>query len=125
MIRQYLLRFVVICLGFLALPTGSCDAQIRTGNGKTITNTEMDKFLRHEMDSIGLPGLSIAIINNGKICYHRALGIANVETKKKVDDSSIFEAASISKFLFTFLVMKTVEKGLLDLDRPLYEYLPN
>jgi CubicO group peptidase (beta-lactamase class C family) len=84
----------------------------------------MDRFLQHAMDSLGMPGLSIAIITNGKICYERALGVTNMSTGKKVDRNSIFEAASLSKPVFAFFVMKMVENGELDLDKPLYQYLP-
>jgi len=98
--------------------------QIRALNGKSISDVQMNQFLKKEMDSIGIPGLSIAVINNGKILYHSALGIANVDTKVKVDDQSIFEAASMSKPVFAYLVMRMVDKGLLNLDTPLYRYMP-
>lgn len=42
----------------------------------------------------------------------------------KVDDQSIFEAASMSKTVFTYFVLKMVDKKLLDLDTPLYRYFP-
>jgi CubicO group peptidase (beta-lactamase class C family) len=71
-----------------------------------------------------MPGLSIAVICNGQIVYHRELGIANVNTGGKVDSLSIFEAASMSKPLFAYWVMKMVDQGLLNLDTPLYRYMP-
>lgn len=102
----------------------------------------MDQFLKTQMDSLELPGLSIAIFNDGKIVYHRALGVTNVNTKEKTDfchiplsgpnantneqvgEYSIFEAGSLSKPLFACFVMRMVDKGLLSLDTPLYKYLP-
>jgi CubicO group peptidase (beta-lactamase class C family) len=116
--------------------------KIKTVNGSYISFSEMDKFLHSQMDSLGLPGLSIAIINDGKIVYHRALGVTNVSTKEKadfchiplsgpnantnenVDEYSLFEAGSLSKPIFAYFVLKNVEKGLLSLDTPLYKYLP-
>jgi len=76
------------------------------------------------MDSIKMPGLSIAIINDAKIVYHKTFGVSNIESKEPVTNESLFEAASLSKPLFAYFVMKQVEKGILDLDKPLYEYLP-
>ncbi|HEX8018327.1 serine hydrolase domain-containing protein [Mucilaginibacter sp.] len=84
----------------------------------------MDRFLQKQMDSLQLPGLSIAFINKGKIVYHRALGVADIKTKAPVDEQSIFEAASLSKAVFAYWVMKMVDQGLLNLDAPLYKYLP-
>lgn len=99
-------------------------AQFTTLSGKKVNPDQFESFLKKEMDSIGMPGLTIAIINNGKMVYHKALGIANVNTKTMVDEESIFEAASMSKPVFAYLVMKMVDKGLLTLDTPLYRYLP-
>lgn len=98
--------------------------KIKTLSGKEITVAEMDEYIKTQMDSLGIPGMSIAIINDAKIVYHRALGVTNVETKEKVTDETIFDAGSMGKPLFAYLVMKMVEKGILNLDQPLYTYLP-
>lgn len=97
--------------------------KIKTLSGKEITVAEMDEYIKTQMDSLGIPGMSIAIINDAKIVYHRALGVTNVETKEKVTDETIFDAGSMGKPLFAYLVMKMVEKGILNLDQPLYTYL--
>jgi CubicO group peptidase (beta-lactamase class C family) len=137
----------IVKLGILFLFIASCFintciGQINTVSGKTISIKAMDQYLKTQMDSLGLPGLSIAIINDGKIVYHRALGVTNANTKEKadfchhpltgqnantndqVDEFSLFEAGSLSKPLFAYFVMKMVDKGLLALDTPLYKYLP-
>jgi CubicO group peptidase (beta-lactamase class C family) len=98
--------------------------KIRTLSSSEITAAEMDKFLKIQMDSLGIPGLSIAVINDAKIVYHRALGVTNVDTKEKVTDETLFDAGSMSKTPFAYLAMKMVEKGILNLDQPLYTYLP-
>jgi CubicO group peptidase (beta-lactamase class C family) len=119
-------HFLAAGLGCLFLTYLSCPAmaQFHALNGKTITADVFDGFLQRQMDSLGMPGLSIAVINDDKIVYRRALGVANVDTKAKVDEQSIFEAASMSKPVFAYLVMRMVDKGLLDLDTPLYRYMP-
>lgn len=99
-------------------------SQIKTASGKVISFTAMDSFLRVQLDSLELPALSIAFINDGKIVYQRNLGIANLQTGNKVDDHTIFEAASLSKPVFALLALKMAENGKLDLDKPLHEYLP-
>jgi len=90
-----------------------------------IDETKLDQFLERTMDSLKIPGLSIAIINNSKVVYHRAMGISNIETREKINDNSIFEAASISKPVFAYFTLKMAEKGGIDLDRPLFFYLPD
>jgi CubicO group peptidase (beta-lactamase class C family) len=99
-------------------------AQVISSGGKLLTGAVIDAFLQKQMDSLKIPGLSIAFINKGKIVYHRALGVTDIKTKAPVNEQSIFEAASLSKPVFTYWVMKLVDRGVLNLDTPLYKYLP-
>jgi CubicO group peptidase (beta-lactamase class C family) len=102
----------------------NCSAQLKTLNGKDIARIDMENFLKQQMDSLGIPAISIAVINDGKIIYHRAIGKVSIGSTKQVDDNSIFEAASLSKPVFAYFVMRMVDKGLLNLDTPLYKYMP-
>jgi CubicO group peptidase (beta-lactamase class C family) len=122
--RSLLLAFLAITLGTASAFKKEDANKIKTLGGKEITSAEMDGFLEAQMDSLGIPGMSVAIINDAEIVYHRALGLTNVETKEKVTDETLFDAGSMSKTPFAFLVMKMVEKGILNLDQPLYTYLP-
>jgi CubicO group peptidase (beta-lactamase class C family) len=69
------------------------------------------------------PGVSIAIVEDLRMTWIRGFGVANVRTGERVNTNSLFEAASMSKPLFAYAVLKLVEEGRLDLDRPLVEYL--
>ncbi|MGD0781303.1 MAG: serine hydrolase domain-containing protein, partial [Candidatus Aminicenantales bacterium] len=124
LIRNLLLVFVVISLTAAFSFKKEDIKKISTLNGNEITPAEMDKYLKNQMDLIGLPGLTIAIINDAKIIYHRTLGVTNVDTKEKVSKETLFDAGSMSKTPFAYLVMKMVEQGILNLDQPLYIYLP-
>ncbi|WP_350290922.1 serine hydrolase domain-containing protein [uncultured Croceitalea sp.] len=57
------------------------------------------------------------------MCIVRHLGYAHLKTKKKVTKETIFEAASLSKPLFAYFALKQMDKGLIGLDTPLYEYV--
>ena len=92
--------------------------------GTPIAVTTLDNFVDQQMQELGMPGLSIAVINNGDIVYSRSKGVANVETGQPVTENSIFEAASLSKPVFAYFALRLVEKGVLDLDTPLHTYLP-
>lgn len=70
------------------------------------------------------PGLSIAVLENSELVWHSEFGTANVETKEPVSETTIFQAASLSKPLFAYAVLQLVENGRLDLDKPLLQYLP-
>lgn len=72
-----------------------------------------------------VPGVSIALIRNGKVAWHRGFGVKNAKTQEPVVDATVFEAASLSKPVFAYIVFKLVESGTLDLDTPLTKYLPD
>lgn len=115
------LYLAIILFSFFSFKS---QAQLQTLSGGQINTTTLDKFIQKQMDSLGLPGLSFALINHGKVVYHRALGISNLATHEKVNENSIFEAASLSKPVFTYFVLKLVDQQKINLDTPLYRYLP-
>jgi CubicO group peptidase (beta-lactamase class C family) len=84
----------------------------------------LDNFIKGYQEYYEIPGVSLALIKNGQIVYHKTYGIKNTNTKDPVNDETLFEAGSVTKPVFTFAVMRLVERGILDLDKPLYQYLP-
>lgn len=113
-----------ILIAFLTIP-GFSWGQLATISGASISPAALDSFLNQKMQELKIPGLTIAVINDQQVSYQRSLGVANVATGKKVDQHTIFEAASLTKPLFAYYVSKLVEKGMLDLDTPICQYLPN
>ncbi len=85
---------------------------------------QIDEFVQSYMDFYEIPGVSLAIIENGELSYHQTYGIKNSFTLDKVDEETIFEAASITKPVFAFAVCRLAEKGVINFDKPLYQYLP-
>lgn len=96
---------------------------IAFGN-KKIPETEWDLFLEGEMKKRSIPGISFAVFSGQEILHDGVKGYADIENNILVSEQTIFEGASLSKPLFAYFVMKYVDAGLVDLDRPLYEYLP-
>ncbi|HYJ91658.1 MAG TPA: serine hydrolase [Pyrinomonadaceae bacterium] len=84
---------------------------------------ELQREIPRLMSEGEVPGLQIALIRGGKVTWIKSFGVKNAETREPVTDSTIFEAASLSKPVFAYAVMKLVEAGRLDLDRPLQSYL--
>ena len=64
----------------------------------------------------------MAALEGGALVWHRNFGIADAETQTSVTDDSLFEAASTSKPVFAYVALQLVERGELDLDRPLAMY---
>ena len=66
----------------------------------------------------------MALIKDGQVVYHQVFGVRHLLTQQPITNTTVFQAASITKSVFAFLVLRLVEKGILDLDTPLYQYLP-
>lgn len=77
------------------------------------------------MKSADIPGMSVAMVRNGKMVWSGVFGVMNAGTKQPVTDRTVFEAASLSKPVFAYGVLKLVDEGKLDLDTPLNKYLGN
>jgi CubicO group peptidase (beta-lactamase class C family) len=88
------------------------------------TNSGLADILPSVLDSAAVPGMSIAIVEDGSVSWTRGFGVRSTITRPAVDSSTVFEAGSLSKPVFAYLVLKLVDQGKLELDRPLAEYLP-
>ena len=93
--------------------------------GSEVIKDTFDTFLKARKDTLKIPGLSIFIIDKGRIVHHKNLGFADVEKRLPITSKTIFEGASLSKSVFAFFVMIYVEEGKLELDKPLFEYYPH
>ncbi|MEP7143374.1 MAG: serine hydrolase [Ferruginibacter sp.] len=115
---------------FLSLPlvifvtATSGQLQLQQPNGKTISTASIDITIKQLMDTAEVMGLCLGIITDNKIAYLKTYGYKNKERDELIDTATCFYAASLAKPLFTYLVMQLVDKGVIDLNKPLYQYLP-
>ncbi|WP_348619575.1 serine hydrolase, partial [Sanguibacter sp. 26GB23] len=70
------------------------------------------------------PGMAIGIIRDGKIIYKKTYGLANLEDKTPVTDSTAFNIASVSKQFTAFVAMKAEQEGRLSFSDDIRIYLP-
>ena len=87
-----------------------------TGAANTKTMTE-------RMAHYKIPGVSIAIINNGKVEWAKGYGLTKNDGDTPVTEGTLFEAASTSKLVVSAITLHYVDKGLLDLDEDVNEKL--
>ena len=88
------------------------------------SSSRVDSFIENYQKFYRIPGVSLALVKDGKVVYHKAYGVTNIMTGDKVSDLTLYEAASITKPVFAFAVQRLAERGVIDLDKPLYLYLP-
>jgi CubicO group peptidase (beta-lactamase class C family) len=104
--------------------TGQPNASLKTSVKKAELSARLEKLVPQLMKDGGVPGLSVLVIHDNRIFWQRAFGLSNADTKQSITDDTVFEAASLSKPVFAYGVLKLVDAGKLDLDTPLVKYLP-
>jgi CubicO group peptidase (beta-lactamase class C family) len=68
--------------------------------------------------------LSVAVMVDGKVLWAKGYGLANAKTSQPVSTETMYGIGSSSKMFVAAAVMKLVEAGKLDLDKPVTTYLP-
>jgi CubicO group peptidase (beta-lactamase class C family) len=96
---------------------------IRRPDGSRVEGSRIDASLNQLMQAAHVTGAGIAIFHDGKIEYIRALGSRDTDKGLPLTTNSVMSAASLSKAAFATLVMRLVQERVLDLDKPVYQYL--
>ena len=112
------MRIKPFLVSMLALVTSSSLAQ-----SHHIDSHKMDENIVRLMELAGIPGLSIAVINQGQTEFYGTYGVKRAEAREPVDSQTLFEAASLTKPIVAYCALKLAEQNLLELDRPLHTYL--
>ena len=83
---------------------------------------DLEKQIPIWMEKSKVPGLGIVLVRNARAAWRRSFGLRDTASKVPVDDDTMFEAASMSKPVFAYVVMKLCETGVIGLDTPLTKY---
>jgi CubicO group peptidase (beta-lactamase class C family) len=118
--RKNILVFIISVV-LLFLLAQSCAKEPMEETLATILEKEIPRL----MEVANVPGLSIAVVQDGQIFWKKAFGVRSRETNEPVDENTMFEAASLTKTVTAYAAMRLMERGELDLDKPLFEYFPN
>jgi CubicO group peptidase (beta-lactamase class C family) len=98
-------------------------ASVKRLDGSTITSEEIDSTVKRVMRAGKVTGVGLAILNDQELVYLKAYGHRNLGKNLPLTEDSVMSAASFSKVAFAYMVMQLVEEGVLNLDRPVWEYL--
>lgn len=93
-------------------------------NFSEASEADVDAFIEAYMDYYLIPGVSLGLINNGEVVYHKNYGTQSMLTKEKIKDTDVFQAASVTKAVFAFVVNRLADRDVINLDTPLYKLLP-
>ena len=107
-------------------------AEVEQRISRVISNLQVETSVDRQFRSDSLynrmryfhtPGISVAVINDGKLEWARGFGVKEMNSTDSIDVNTLFEAGSVSKPVFALGVMKLKQDGVLDLDKDVNEYL--
>ena len=124
--RQFSPRLIVVTLA-VAIATISSGAQqltIARLDSSKITPSQINTIVTKSMKAARVTGVGIAIFNDGKIVYLKTYGVRDEKKRLPLTPDSVMTAASLTKPVFATMVMQLVQERVIDLDQPVYQYLP-
>ncbi len=97
-----------------------CFAASALGQDQT---RKVDAFVREKMAANHIPGLSLAVVRDGKIVLAKGYGTANLELSVPATEKTVFAIYSITKTFTAVATMMLVEEGRVSLEDPISKHL--
>lgn len=117
--RRNLLAGGIGLAALAVVPVRVQAAQPRDADANWIPSDDFLEDLPRQMQALGVPGIGIAVVEAGRLAWSRGFGVTHVERGTPVEDTTLWEAASLSKPVFAYAVLQLVDRGELALDAPL------
>lgn len=89
-----------------------------------ITEPQLDKLVESTLKSFDVPGISVAIVKDGKIIHAKGYGVKSILTNEKVDANTLFGIASNSKAFTSAALAMLVDEGKVKWDDKVTQYIP-
>ena len=115
---------IVASFGMALVLTGCGDSEpAESGSNEALFDRTL-KELEADMATEEIPGMSVAIVIDGKLAFSAALGIKSQKTQEPVTTQTLFRVCSMTKMLTSAAVLDLVEEGKLNLHKPVKDYVP-
>lgn len=119
----YLLGVLLFCFGCTSQDNPQAEATDKADQPPQ-NITELKAEIRKLVEEAELPAVAIAMVNEKGPVWVEAIGLANLETKTRVDEHTLFRIGSVSKMFVSLAVLKLVEEGKLSLQDRLVDHAP-
>jgi len=121
LIRWTILLLTVSIAGCSGAPT--CPESVGRGDYAKVAE-HVSALVRYEMKKREVTGLSIALVDDQRVVWAEGFGYADKAGNVPATPETVYRAGSISKLFTATAAMQLAERGKMDIDRPLNEYLP-
>ena len=123
-INRALDRHAQITILLLLSLASSISAAAQTGRLAPEKKTQIEAAIAKFMATNGIPGVSVAVVENREYQWSEGFGMADLENFVPVTSQTLFRLASISKPITATAAMLLWQSGKLDLDAPVQKYCP-
>lgn len=121
-------ELLVIALGVSAI-TGCAPAVVRSQQPPLPARNEpgierlADSLIPALMRERQIPGAAVAVLAHDTVLFAKGYGVADLDTRRPVGNSTIFQLASTTKPMTASVIMRLVEAGKIGLDTPVRQYV--
>ena len=123
------MRSRILFIVLLALAKGSAAQAVnpeafRRLDGSPISTAEIGANISRAVVAGKVTGAGVTLFNDRKIAFTKTYGFRDKEKGLPLTENSTMTAASLTKVAFAYMVMQLVDEKILNLDKPIYQYLP-
>lgn len=119
---QYL-ALVVLIVGLILAACATVETELMANSDLSTFTGYLDNRMPKWLQQYQVPGAAVAVVRNGEVAWTSGYGLADEARSVPVTPDTVFQAASISKTVTAWGVMRLVESGQVDLDAPVEQYL--
>jgi CubicO group peptidase (beta-lactamase class C family) len=101
----------------------NASAQPKTKENQQLSSA-IDKILEEDYKADG-PGVAVLVAKNGKVVYHKGIGMANLELGVPMNSDMIFRIGSITKQFTAVAILQLMEQGKLSLENEITKFIPD
>jgi CubicO group peptidase (beta-lactamase class C family) len=117
-----ILRRALYALAVLSIPGLLCQCGIVDRDDKEVP--DIDAGIQDQMEALRIPSIAAVITSGGEIVWEGAYGYADVERGLPATGNTVYTLMSVSKTVIVTAAMQLWERGLLELDEDINQYLP-
>ena len=110
----------ILLIAILLLSSSFADLKGQISKKST---SSLEKLIIEHLDKYNTPGLAIGIIKDNDVLYSRGFGFRDIENHLPVTTETQFGIASLTKSFTSFSAAILVDKGLMDWEKPLVEFV--
>jgi len=124
---------LILIAATLLLPVSLIARQTANSGQKSVASVapdvsnlgDLDEFINKQLDVWKVPGLAVAVVQDGKVILSKGYGWRDVKNKKPVTSKTLFAIGSSTKSFTVTSLASLVRQGKLEWDKPVRDYLPD